>query len=469
MTYRFASFKRLVVGRPLRDDELVQQRLGKLVGLAVFSSDAVASTAFASQEILLVLVPVVGMAGFGYLTPISVLVMLLMVIVVASYRQSIVAYPDGGGTYGVSRYNLGERATRVAGAALLVDYVVNAAVSVAAGVAALTSAFSGLRNHQVLLSVGLIAFLAMANLRGAKESGRLFAPFVYGYVVAIVLLIVVGLARSWWGHLGRVATQTSAGPTVTVGTLTLLLLVRAFCAGAIALSGVEAVSNGVPAFRRPESRNASITLGWTAAILGSVFIGVALLAERLRPNVSNSETILSQMGRAVFGQPGHGVGGVGYLLLQAATVAILCLSANTSFADFPRLSAILAADGLMPRWLTHRGDRLVFSNGIIVLALLAAGLLIGFDGHVSRLVPLFAVALFTAFTVSQCGMAVHNARVRPTWWRWNVVLNIVGAAACAGVLTVVMVTTFTAGAWLPAVVIPLLVVAFGAERRRRTR
>jgi amino acid transporter len=466
MAHLFSSFKRLLVGKPLASSELGHQRLGKLVGLAVFSSDAVASTAFASEEILQVLVPTIGAAAVGYLLPISIIVVVLLVIVVASYRQTIFAYPGGGGSYIVSRENLGNRPALVAGASLLVDYTLNVAVSAAAGVAALTSAVSGLRGHPVVLSLALVALITVANLRGVKESGRLFAGPVYGYVIAMVLLVGVGVARTYFGHLGALPPPSDPiGPAGAVEAVTLLLLLRAFASGAIALSGVEAISNGVPTFRKPETRNAATTLMWTGTILGSLFFGIAVLARQLKPSLSQSETILSQMGRAVFGSS-HSPG---YILLQASTVAILCLSANTSFADFPRLSSIIASDGYLPHQLTNRGDRLVYSNGIIALSLASAGLLIGFNGNVTRLVPLFAVGLFSAFTLSQTGMVIHHLREREPRWRVNLAINAVGAFACFIVLCIVVVSKFTEGAWVPTLVIPCIVFAFAGIKRHYTR
>jgi amino acid transporter len=465
MAHAYSTFKRALIGRPLASAELSHQRLGKLVGLAVFSSDAVASTAFASEQILQVLVPAAGAMAIGYLVPISFIVVVLLVIVVTSYRQTIFAYPGGGGSYIVSRENLGTNPALVAGASLLVDYTLNVAVSVAAGVAAITSAVAGLRGHQVVLGLGLVALITVANLRGVKESGRLFAGPVYGYVVAMSALVVVGLYRSFFGHLGRIPVNQAqlahfTGGKALVGGVTLFLLMRAFASGAVALSGVEAISNGVPAFRKPETRNAAATLMWTGIILGGLFFGVAVLAGRLHPTLSTSETILSEMGAAVFGR-----GGPAYIVLQATTAAILCLSANTSFADFPRLSSIVATDGFLPKQLANRGDRLVYSNGILALAIASAGLIVVFNGDVTALVPLFAVGLFSAFTLSQTGMVVHHWRLRHAGWRRSLTVNAVGAATSALVLAIVVVSKFTEGAWIPTIVIPLIVVGFKAIRR----
>lgn len=461
----FSVLKRLLIGPPLPSRAFEQQRLPKRLALGVFSTDAIASTAFATQEILVVLVPAAGMAALGYLVPISLLVVALLVIVVLSYTQTLYAYPNGGGSYIVSRDNIGTYPSLVAAASLMVDYTLTVSVSVAAGVAAITSAIAPLRGRETLLGIALIAFIALANLRGVRESGQLFAPPTYTYVGIMTLLIGYGLFRTFTGDLQPLPVNHKelahfTNPDTLMGGVTLYLLMRAFSSGAIALSGVEAISNGIQAFRKPESRNAAITLAWTAFILGSLFFGLAVLADQLRPTLSESETILSQMGRAVFG----GTGPL-YIILQAATAAILTLSANTAFADFPRLSAIIARDGFMPRQLANRGDRLVLSNGILVLAFAAGLLVVVFQSSVSSLVPLFAVGLFTAFTLSQAGMVVHHWRLREPRWHVGIVINAVGAVATTLVLAVILISKFTEGAWIPALVIPLLVLLFRGIRR----
>jgi len=465
VAHSYSTFKRGLIGRPLASAELSHQRLSRLVGLAVFSSDAVASTAFASEQILQVLVPAAGTLAIGYLVPISFIVVVLLAIVVISYRQTIFAYPGGGGSYIVSRENLGTNPALVAGSSLLVDYTLNVAVSVAAGVAAITSAVAGLRGHEVPLALGLVTLITVANLRGVKESGRLFAGPVYGYVVAMSALVLYGLYRSYFGHLGPIPVDHAqlahfSGGKALTGGVTVFLLMRAFASGAVALSGVEAISNGVPAFRKPETKNAAATLTWTGIILGGLFFGIALLAGRLHPMLLTSETVLSEMGAAVFGR-----GGAPYIILQATTAAILCLSANTSFADFPRLSSIIAIDEFLPHQLANRGDRLVYSNGILALALASAGLLVAFKGNVTALVPLFAVGLFSAFTLSQTGMVVHHWRLREAGWRHSLVINAVGAATSAFVLGIVVVSKFTEGAWIPTIVIPVIVAAFKVIHR----
>ena len=465
MPHFYSTAKRVLVGRPLESAAAPQQRLSKTVGLAVFSSDAVASSAFATQEILHILVPVIGLAAIGYLGPISLLVVLLLAIVVFSYRQTIAAYPNGGGSYIVSKDNLGTAPGLVAGASLLVDYTLTVAVSIAAGTAAITSAIAPLRHHAVATSVVLLALLTVANLRGVRESGRMFAPPTYGYIVMMSIFILYGLARTVFGHLGPLPVDTDALNQATrngalLGTASLFLLMRAFSSGAIALSGVEAISNGVPAFRPPETKNAATTLTWTGTILAVLFSGVAALALQLRPTLSESQTILSTMGRAVFGGSS-----ILYFLLQFFTAAILVLSANTAFADFPRLSAVIARDGYMPHQLATRGDRLAFSNGIIALAVVSGGLLVAFNANVSSLVPLFAVGLFASFTLSQSGMVVRHLRQREQGWRTGLAINLLGAVATSVVLVVVLASKFTSGAWVPTVVIPALTGVFVVIKR----
>ena len=464
----YTIFKRVFVGRPLASAEAEHQRLTKKIALATFSSDAISSTAYAGEEILHVLVPLAGMAALGYLVPISLIVVVLLAIVVTSYRQTIHAYPSGGGSYIVSRENLGTNAALVAGSSLLVDYILTVAVSVSAGVAAITSAVEPLREHRVLLGLVIIFVLTAANLRGLKESGRLFAVPTYAYIVTLGLLVGYGLFRSFSGDLGRLPVDHKdlAEFTRHSGALTgvsMFALMRAFSSGAVALSGTEAISNGVPAFRRPESKNAATTLTWMAVILGGFFFGISLLAQRLHPTLSEDETVLSILGGAVFGN-GSGL----YIVLQASTAGILTLAANTAYADFPRLSSIIAADGFLPRQLVNRGDRLVFSNGILTLAAAAGALLWAFGGVTTALIPLYAVGVFTAFTLSQSGMVIHHRRLRAPGWRRGMIINGVGAVATGIVSLVVVVSKFTIGAWIPAVLIPLIVMIFkGIHRHYR--
>jgi amino acid transporter len=466
---RHSTLKRFLVGRPLSSHEADEQRLPKRTALAVFSSDAVSSTAYGTEEILIILLPVAGLAAYRYLVPLSGLVLVVLVILVLSYRQTIYAYPNGGGSYIVSRENLGTTPSLVAAASLLVDYTLNVAVSSAAGAAAIMSAIPSLRGHPTSLSLGLVALIMLVNLRGLRASGRVFAVPVYTYVASLTLLIVVGLIRFYTGGLHRLPVSqaelnhfTHNGALIT--GITVFALMKAFSSGAVALSGVEAISNGVPAFRRPESRNASITLTWTAVFLGVPFFGLALLSSRLRPTLSTKETLLSILGSHVFSRTSPL-----YFVLQASTAAILALSANTSFADFPRLSSIVARDGFLPQQLYHRGDRLVFSNGIIGLAVAAAVLLAIFRGSVASLIPLFAVGLFSAFTLSQAGMVRHHLRLREQRWRTGVAVNALGAVSTSVVLVIVIVSKFTSGAWIPAILIPVMVLLLKGIKRHYDR
>jgi amino acid transporter len=468
----FETVKRVLVGRPLASSEQEHQRIGKTTALAVFSSDAISSTAYATQEILLV-VAFGGSSlalGLSRLVPISIVVALLLAIVVASYRQTIFAYPSGGGSYVVSRENLGAKASMVAGASLLVDYILTVAVSICAGVRAITSIAAFDSVPVVPLCLALIALITVANLRGVKESGRIFAIPTYVYIVILTSLVAYGLARAF-GLFGLEINpiefadvtknldaehkrEVLENLALAGGSLGMFQLLRGFASGAVALTGVEAISNGVPAFRRPEPKNAAITMTWMATILGSLFFGVSVLAHRLEPvPLEVGESVFSQMGRAVFG------GGVLYYVLQFATAAILVLAANTAYADFPRLSSIIARDGYLPRQLSSRGDRLVFSNGVLVLAG-AAGLLVWiFGGNESKLIPLYAVGVFTSFTLSQTGMVRHHLRLREPGWQRGVAINVVGAISTFIVLLIVGITKFTTGAWVSIVVV-LVVIAF---------
>jgi amino acid transporter len=466
----YSTLKRILIGPPISSSEEHHQRLIKFIALAVFASDAISSTAYATEEILLVLVAAGGVAAYSDLVPISLVVVVLLAIVVTSYRQTVYAYPSGGGSYIVSRENLGETPALVAGSALLVDYVLTVAVSVAGGVAAITSAFATLSPYRVEICIGFIVLMTVANLRGVKESGRIFAGPTYIYIVALLTLIIYGLYRVYFGGLGPIPGQEEAlneltknGTTVT--GITLFILMRAFSSGAVALSGVEAVSNGVPAFRRPEPRNAAITLVWMGTILGGLFFGVSVLAHHLQPvPQENGETVLSIMAKAVFGD-----GTALYYILQFSTFAILILAANTAYADFPRLSSIISRDGFLPRQLSNRGDRLVFSNGIIVLAGLAAVLIIVFHGEISALIPLYAVGVFTGFTMSQAGMVVHHWRLKEPRWRISLAINALGAVTTGIVLGVVVISKFTIGAWIPAALIPVIVIGLKSIGRHYKR
>ena len=457
--------KRVIVGRPLASAEQEHQRIPKVVALAVFSSDAISSTAYATEEILFV--TAIGVSslqlGLDRLVPIAIAVAILLAIVVTSYRRTIYAYPQGGGSYVVSRENLGRYPSLVAGASILVDYILTVAVSISAGVAAIISipAFSGVEDQRVLIALGLIALITMANLRGIKESGQIFAVPTYIYIVSISALVLYGLARSFFGDIDSVVfdPERAEAARETGGTLGMFLLLKGFSSGAVALTGIEAIADGVPAFRKPQSKNASTTLMWMAIILGTLFMGIAVLAHRLHPYPSHEETVLSQLGQAVFG------GGPVYLLLQFATAAILVLAANTAYADFPRLSSIIARDGYLPRQFGNRGDRLVFSNGIVFLAVAASLLIIAFGGITNALIPLYAVGVFTSFTLSQLGMVRYQQRHKRPGWRLGAITSGVGATVTFFVLLIVAGTKFTSGAWVPLVVLPAIIALFLAIRR----
>jgi amino acid transporter len=466
----FSALKRLFVGRPLATTEQEHQRITKVIALAVFSSDAISSTAYATEEILFVVA--LGASslalGLNVLIPISIAVAILLAIVVTSYRQTIFAYPSGGGSYVVSRENLGVTPSLVAGASLLVDYILTVAVSISAGVAAIVSipALRGLAEHRVELGLALILIISLANLRGLKESGSVFAVPTYIYIVMLTLLVGWGLFASFTGRIGTVPFDKAEfdGTLRYGGTLGLFLILKGFSSGAVALTGVEAISNGVPAFKRPESKNAATTLTWMAFILGGLFFGVSLLAHRVQPYPSHDQTVFSQMGLLVFGK-----GSVLYLILQFATAAILTLAANTAYADFPRLSSIIAADGFLPKQLANRGDRLVFSNGVIVLAVTAGALIVVFGGVTNALIPLYAVGVFTSFTLSQAGMVVHHRKEQEPGWKRNMVLNGVGSVATLVVLLIVAITKFSSGAWVPIVIIPVIIFSFKVIHRHYER
>jgi len=461
--------KRFLVGRPLATDQQEHQRLPKKIALAVFSSDAISSTAYASEEILFVVA--LGTSsldrGLRTLVPIAMAVAILLAIVVTSYRQTIFAYPSGGGSYVVSRENLGVYPSLIAAASLLIDYILTVAVSISAGVAAIISipTFRGAAQQRVLLGLILIAIITVANLRGIKESGRIFAVPTYVYIAILSLLVGYGLFRVFFGDIGEVVfnPERFEGARQAGGSLSLFLLLKGFSSGAVALTGVEAISNGVPAFNRPEPKNAANTMVWMGVILGSLFFGVSVLASHLKPYPSHDETVFSQLGRAVFG------GGPLYVILQFATAAILTLAANTAYADFPRLSSIIARDGYLPRQLGNRGDRLVFSNGIVFLAVAAGGLLVAFKGLTNALIPLYAVGVFTSFTLSQWGMVRHHRKLREKGWKLGIAINATGAVVSAFVLLIVAGTKFTSGAWVPLVVVPFIIALFAAIKRHYRR
>jgi amino acid transporter len=442
-------FKRWLLGRPLKTAQAVHERLSNPVALAIFSSDPLSSVAYATEEILLVLV-LAGTTVFHYSIGISIVIVGLVAILTASYRQTIYAYPSGGGAYVVARSNLGEFPGLVAGAALLIDYVLTVAVSVAAGIAAITSAVPELHEHRVGLGLLAIAILTWGNLRGVRESGKIFALPTYLFVGGLGLVIVVGLGRALFG-----APVDHPLPSVpAVEGLTLFLLLRAFSSGCTALTGIEAISNGVPAFRDPVSKNAAITMVWMASMLAGLFLGITLLAHIYGLVPREEETLISQIARISLG------GGTLYYFMQVATMLILILAANTSYNGFPRLASMLAQDSFLPHQMRNVGDRLSFSNGIFILGLSAALLLIIFRGDTHALIPLYAIGVFLSFTLSQAGMVQHWRDLRGRGWKKKLVINLTGAIA-TGVATVVLaITKFTHGAWVVLFLIPLLIGMF---------
>lgn len=450
----FKALRRLIVGPPIATERSAHERVGVLGGLAVFASDGLSSVAYGPEEILLMLVAA-GAAGLQYTVPVALAIALVIGLVATSYRQTVMEYPSGGGAYVVARDNLGTMAAHVAGAALLTDYVLTVAVSVAAGVAAVTSAWPTLFEHRVAIAVGCVFLIMLINLRGVRESAAVFALPVYSFIVLTLGLVCLGLWKSAHGALAPIPSlEPTAGATQA---LTTFLLLRAFSSGCASVTGIEAVANGVQAFRKPEGKNAAAVLGILAVLLATMVVGVAYLAHAMGVTPVERETVVSQIGRVVFGQ------NVWYFLLQLATALILILAANTSFAGFPRLAAFMAEDGYLPRQMMNLGDRLVYQNGIIILAGLAAALIVAFGGEVSRLIPLYAVGVFTAFTASQAGMVVHW--LRKGTGRHRALVNGIGALATAVVTIVIATTKFVLGAWIVCIVIPVLMLTFRAINR----
>jgi len=452
---KISTVKKLFVGSPLATAQARHERLSKASALAVFSSDALSSVAYATEEILLVLM-LAGAAALAYSIPIGIAIVVLIVVVVSSYRQTIHAYPQGGGAYIVTKDNLGTLPGLIAAGALLIDYVLTVAVSVAAGVAAITSAFPVLYDYRVYLGVLFIAGIATVNLRGLRESGALFAVPTYLFVVSFAAMLAYGLVRWLFGWEGALPP---AAQVEMSQDLTIFLVLRAFASGCAALTGVEAVSDGVPAFRAPEARNARIVLAWLGTILVLLFMGITFLARHYQVTPRPEETVVSQLARLIFG------GGLLYYEIQVVTMLILVFAANTAFADFPRLAYFLARDGFIPRQFGTRGDRLVFSNGILILGGLAALLILLFGGATHALIPLYAVGVFVSFTLSQASMVRRwlSRREAGWWWRW--VLNAIGAATTGLVMLVIAGTKFSHGAWMVVLLIPILVTLFMMIRR----
>ena len=447
--------KRFLVGAPMPLAQARHERLGKAVALAVFASDPLSSVAYATEEILLVLI-LAGHMALSYSLPIAVGISVLLVIVVTSYRQTVQTYQQGGGAYLVSKDNLGVIPALAAAAALLTDYVLTVSVSTAAGIAALTSAVPALRPYSVLLCVAAIVAIALANLRGVRESGRIFAVPTYFFVASILGMVGWGVISAVFGRLPAQPYEAHRPGLEGVG---LFLFLRAYAAGCTALTGVEAVSDGVPVLKPPEGKNAATVLTWLGAISVVMFLGITYLAFDFGVVPGPDETVVSKIARRVFGDSPF------YNTVQIATLLILVLAANTSFADFPRLSSILARDRYVPRQFANQGDRLVFSNGILILSGFAIVLVVGFRGDTHALLPLYAIGVFISFTLSQSGMVRRWLRLREKGWQWRVWINGIGAVATGIVMLTLAGTKFLEGAWIVIVVIPLLVLIFMVMHR----
>lgn len=462
----YRAVKKVLIGRPLETAEEIHQRLNKLKALAVFGSDAISSSAYATEASLVILV-VAGNAALGITFYVSLAIAVMLSVIAFSYRQTVYAYPHGGGSYNVSRENLGKLPGLIAAASLLIDYILTVAVSIVAGSAAVTSALiaSGYAgqinaleltlpsflNLNVILSLAFIGLITLGNLRGIRESGSIFAVPTYLFIISLSVMIVIGLIKTFTGTLAAITLP----PTLTATEpITVWLVLRAFSAGAVAMSGTEAISNGVPAFEKPESKNAATTLTVMATLLGAFFLGVSFLATHIGLVPNNDETIISQVALAVFGK------NIFYYIFQIATTGILVIAANTAFADFPRLSSVLARDNFMPHQFLFRGDRLSFSTGIFALGGIAALLVIAFEGNVDSLIHLYALGVFLAFTLSNSGMVVHWWKIRGQHWRTSALVNGIGAVLSIITLIIVTITKFALGAWVVIILIPIIVSFF---------
>jgi amino acid transporter len=456
--------KRILLGRAFTSHKLEHTLLPKSLALPVFASDALSSVAYATGEIFIALA-IVSIDFKSLVMPISAAIAALMAIVVASYRQTVRAYPMGGGAYRVAKENLGPPAGLVAAAALLVDYTMTVVVSIVAGVFAIGSAFPAANEHRVILAIAFVWLVTIANLRGTKESGVLFAIPTYGFVVSILILVAVGFGQCLSECPATEHVESIHNAATTAATIGVFAILRAFSSGATALTGVEAIADGVPAFRRPQARNAAETLAIMAAIGITMFLGISWLATHIEGTVASDERSLpGQIAFAVFD------GGLGFYVVQFFTAAILILAANTAYQDFPRLSSILARDRYMPSQFMNRGDRLVFSNGIVVLAAGSSLLIYAFDADLTRLIQLYVIGVFTSFTLSQSGMIVRWLRLNkagraPRGWRRSISINIVGATVTGIVLVVVTLTKFTAGGWISMLFMAILIVMFTVVHR----
>jgi len=465
------NWRQWLIGRPLQTADAHNQTIGKAIGLAVFASDALSSTAYATQEIMIILA-IASSSALQYVFPISIAITVLMAIVTISYEQTIHAYPGGGGAYIVARDNLGELPAQAAGAALLTDYILTVAVSISSGVAQIVSAFPSLFEYRVIIGIALVFFVMTINLRGVKESGVLFAIPTYFFVITMVLTIGVGLVKYFTGALGTVVNPPEMEIVGVVSVVTPFLLLHAFSSGTAALTGIEAISNGITAFKEPRSKNAGITLIWMASILGTLFLSISFLSGKIGAVPSEVETVISQLARTIYGGQG-----IMYLVLITGTTIILIMAANTAFADFPRLGALQANDGYLPRQLTFKGSRLVYSRGIVTLATIASLIILIFQANVTKIIPLYAIGVFLSFTLSQAGMAKRwwkSGRLKKdeelvesgstvrfdNAWKFKMIINGFGAVCTFIVMIIFAVTKFRDGAWIVVVIIPLLIATF---------
>jgi len=482
-----ADFRRLLLGRRLASNATSHTKISNPIGLAVFSSDALSSVAYGTQEIMASLSMALGHGGagiaagvaasavFGLSVPVALGIVILLTLLAFSYRQTIMEYPGGGGAYIVAKDNIGEMAALTAGASLLIDYVLTVAVSVSSGIAAITAAVHPLQGFNVALALLAIAFIAMANLRGVKESGRFFAIPTYGFITCILVLLAIGFSR--WIFGGPLApdptaeqVQVATGHARNLAGLAFIwVFMRAYSAGCTALTGVEAISNGVTAFKEPAGRNAAMTMVWMVFLLGTMFLGITLLSHHYGVTYSHSldpalvqETLLSKLTRQILGSAGvlSLPARIYYYIIQGFTFAILVVAANTAYADFPRLAALQAKDGFLPQQFTSMGDRLVFSNGIMILSVLSGTLVFLFHANTDVLLPLYALGVFLGFTLSQTGMVLHWYKKRGTHWQAKAVVNGVGAAASAVVMLDIAITKFAGGAWIVIALLPVLVMVF---------
>jgi amino acid transporter len=459
--------KKRLLGPPLISDQLSGQRLGKPTALAVLSSDVMSSSAYATEQILRILIPAGGLAAFGLVTPITLVILAVLTVVTICYREVVKSYPKAGGSYVVSRENFGPNIAQIAGAALLISYTITVAVSVAAGTDAIISAIPSLGGAAVLLSVAFVVLIAYGNLRGLKEAGKIFAIPTYFFIANMAVLILAGLAKAAAGDLGHVPAADGQIPFGHEGSglllgVSLFYVARAFANGGSAMTGTEAISNGVSVFREPQARNARTTLVIMSTVLGAMFLGISVLSAlaHSRPFNSGTPTVVAELGRLVYG---HGAGGsILFGLLQTATAVILILAANTSFTGFPFLVSFVAEDSFLPRPLTVRGHRLVFSNGIIVLAVASIALLVATRARVAALIPMYAIGVFTGFTMAGAGMTKHHLTNREPGWKRSVIINASAAVVCLFVVLIFAITEFTRGAWVVVVVMPLLI--YGLSR-----